>query len=199
MTTPCICAFTYLEPSILEQRLHIDGCSIAELIKQHATPNIFKQEHAPTLTALVDRIHSSAEERNDSLCALRTAELLLTLPASNDGSSAISHDATDPISAVAEYMALHYRESISNHALAELSHLSESQLRRRFIASYGQPPHTFLNRLRCRIGAEMLSYTTRTIEDIADAVGYGSTTDFYRHFKTIFGISPSAWRNMRRR
>jgi AraC-like DNA-binding protein len=91
-------------------------------------------------------------------------------------------------------MALHYREQISNRALAELSHLSESQLRRRFTIAYGQPPHAYLNLLRCRIGAEMLAYTTRTIENIAESVGYGCASDFYRHFKNLLGVSPSEWR-----
>ena len=184
---------------MLEQRLHLDGCSVSELLKKHSSPSIFKQEKFPALTALAERIYSAAKEHNDLLCTLRIAELLLTLPTSNNENSSISPDLFDPISIVAEYISLHYREPISNRTLAELSHLSESQLRRRFLASYGQPPHAFLNRLRCRIGSEMLGYTSRTVEDIAEAVGYGSASDFYRHFKALFGISPTAWRNMRRR
>ena len=198
-TTPCRCAFVYLEARMLERRLHLDGCSISELLKKHATPRIFKQEEFPALTALAERIHSSAKEHNDLLCALRIAELLLTLPAPTGEDSRIPGELSDPISAVAEYISLHYREPISSRTLAELLHLSESQLRRRFLASYGQPPHAFLNRLRCRIGSEMLAYTSRTVEDIAEAVGYGSASDFYRHFKDLFGISPTAWRNTRRR
>ncbi|MBQ8311530.1 MAG: AraC family transcriptional regulator [Clostridia bacterium] len=37
------------------------------------------------------------------------------------------------------------------------------------------------------------------IEHLSDAVGYGSASDFYRHFKALFGVSPTAWRNMRER
>lgn len=196
-TTTCICAFIYLEPRLLEKRFHIDGCSVAALLKKHTAPKIFKRDTAEALTALAERIYTAAKEHDELLCALRVMELLITSPASDTVDNFMPNDTDTPVSAVAAYMALHYREPLSNRALAELSHLSESQLRRRFLASYGLPPHAYLNRLRCRIGAEMLTYTARTIEDISEAIGYGSASDFYRHFKECFGSSPTAWRKQR--
>lgn len=198
-TEPCLCAFVYLDVSRLTRMLHVEGTSIIELLEKHTAPIVFRHGASAELCALAMRIYDAAKEHSEPLCALRATELLLSASPETVNAPDISPNTTDPISAVAEYMALHYRNPISNHTLAELSHLSESQLRRRFLTAYGLPPHAYLNRLRCRIGAEMLTYTARTVEDIATAVGYGSASDFYRHFKDLFDISPTAWRNTHRR
>ncbi len=65
-------------------------------------------------------------------------------------------------------------------------------------AVYGEPPHAYLNRLHCRIAAEMLQNTARTVEDIAEAVGYTCASDLFRHFRAAFGASPTAWRRARK-
>ena len=73
-------------------------------------------------------------------------------------------------------------------------HLSESQLRRRFVAAYGIPPIAYRNRLRCKIAMELLCRSELGVAQIAQQVGFEDPTDFYRRFRAETGLSPSDFR-----
>ena len=102
----------------------------------------------------------------------------------------------DAASQIAEYLSLHYCDSDSSKFLAEKCHLSESQLRRRFICAYGLPPIAYRNQLRCQIAAELLKRTSMTVLDISGRIGFNATSDFYRAFKKAYGTSPSGYRSL---
>jgi AraC-like DNA-binding protein len=61
------------------------------------------------------------------------------------------------------------------------------------------PPIAYRNRVRCRIAAELLTKSTLSIAEIADRVGFGSTSDFYRAFRTFYAVSPSEYRKESKR
>lgn len=193
---PCMCAFVYVREDLLQTRLRVSGISLQQLIESHATPQILHGSDAAPLSALTKRLLESTQKGNEPLCALQIAQILMELPHA-DGASPHAHR-TDPVSAAAAYMAAHYREKTSVAELAAACHLSESQLRRRFCKIYGEAPHAYLNRLRCRIGAQILLHTERTVEDISEAVGYSCSSEFFRHFKSTFALSPTAWRKANR-
>lgn len=91
---------------------------------------------------------------------------------------------------MADYLTERYNQPLTTKDMAAAFHLSESQLRRRFIAQYDVPPMVYRNRLRCRIGRELLMHTDRTIADIAEHLGFSAPSDFYRLFRKYYGISP---------
>ena len=105
----------------------------------------------------------------------------------------------DLIAPAVEYIYTNYRSPIRNTTLAAMCHLSESQLRRRFLATYALTPHAYTNRLRCRIAAQMLLDSTCSIEEVAEAVGFNATSDLFRNFKSNFSQSPTAWRKSHRK
>ena len=116
-----------------------------------------------------------------------------------EGSSLLPANLADPtIKNVAEYIALHYSDSFTSSDLASLCHLSESQLRRRFVAAYGNSPMAYRNSLRCRIAAELISRTELSIFEISSRVGYATTSDFFRAFVKYKGFSPSEYRRRKR-
>jgi AraC-like DNA-binding protein len=55
-------------------------------------------------------------------------------------------------------------------------------------------PLGYLNRLRCKIGGELLRHTDLTVAAVSDNVGYENASDFYRHFIATYGMSPSEFR-----
>ena len=105
---------------------------------------------------------------------------------------------SDYATLVVEFLSIHYMESQSAAELAEICHLSESQLRRHFIAAYGMPPIAYRNFMRCKIAAQLLVRTDLSISEISEKVGFSCTSDFYRAFMKHHSVSPSEYRNRRR-
>ena len=104
-----------------------------------------------------------------------------------------------PASFVMEYLSLHYNESIGVRELAGMCYISESQLRRQFLAAYGMSPMAFKTEQRCRIACELLVNTALSIADIAQQLGFSSTSDFFRMFKKRHGCAPGDYRKKCRR
>ncbi|MDP2079894.1 MAG: AraC family transcriptional regulator [Pseudotabrizicola sp.] len=52
----------------------------------------------------------------------------------------------------------------------------------------------FVNKYRIQDACGLLSETDQSILQVALAVGFASKSNFYREFKRIIGLTPSAWR-----
>lgn len=92
-----------------------------------------------------------------------------------------------------EYMALHYREELTNDLLAGEAGLSTTYFRRLFTAYVGMPPIAYLHKLRIDKAKEMLKSDYAKISDIAEYLGYASIYDFSRDFKKHTGVAPSRY------
>jgi len=95
---------------------------------------------------------------------------------------------------VINHIHTHYASKLSIDELAKLSHLSESQLTRRFRKLFGVSPHEYIMRVRVDAARTLLEETRRTISDIALEVGFTDHSHFIRTFKQIRGITPTAYR-----
>ncbi|HEY3378833.1 MAG TPA: AraC family transcriptional regulator, partial [Armatimonadota bacterium] len=87
-----------------------------------------------------------------------------------------------------------YSESLSVQDLAAIAYLSPSHLARLFHEAVGMAPIAYLIRFRMQHAAELLRQSTRSVADIAQAVGYTDSNYFTRQFKLTMGISPLAYR-----
>lgn len=83
--------------------------------------------------------------------------------------------------------------------LAESLNISESRLRHLFKASTGSSPTEYLQSLRLRRAEELLSTSFLTIKEIRVAVGMADGSNFIRHFKKTYGMTPLEYRAMKRR
>lgn len=192
---PCRCWFVYVRPEAVRSLLsQVPGTEIPTVIRQAEHP-----QATALLGELVRRARSSDPHREAGVF-LRLALFLTEAAQWFSKASKLSPESqckvpTDEIAAsIAEYLSLHYGENTSSEDLAELCHLSASQLRRRFTAVYGVPPIAYRNSIRCRIASELLLRTDRTVAQIAEQVGYPSPSDFSRAFKGSLGSSPSEYR-----
>jgi len=101
------------------------------------------------------------------------------------------------IGAVISKMEQDYALPLSIRELAEVANMSERNLARRFREGMGMAPVEYLLHLRMRRAAHLLRDTTRSIAEIATAVGIDNGNYFSRQFKRIMGVSPRELRRQR--
>ncbi len=78
--------------------------------------------------------------------------------------------------------------------LAELVHLSASQLGRAFKRELGTSPMQYLTRVRAHRLAHLLLETDLPIGAAMSQVGWRSRGHAARHFTAVMGVSPSTYR-----
>jgi len=78
--------------------------------------------------------------------------------------------------------------------LARIAHVSEAHFIRTFRATFGEPPHRYLQRRRVERAMFLLRATATSVTDICFEVGFGSLGTFSRTFSEIVGESPTAFR-----
>ena len=78
--------------------------------------------------------------------------------------------------------------------LGTLSGVSQAHLARTFKHYYGQTPTEFVNELRLKYAATLLTTTPGSIADVAEDCGFSNLSYFYRRFSRRFGCPPRAFR-----
>ena len=200
----CGCRFAYLEPRELlflvfqENKRATDllseafGYDVPAIIRKNEYPHIYN-----ILKATLEDVFAGGENTN-LLCALHISELLLKIPECFDKIKAQTADAPqkpqDKIALVEAFISSRYNEDITSDMLCNICYLSESQLRRRFKATYGLSPLKYLHNLRCSIAGSLLIRTDLTVADISQRVGYCDVSEFYRHFVARFKVAPTLYR-----
>ena len=81
--------------------------------------------------------------------------------------------------------------------LAKLCFVSESSLRRLFIAFCGLSPDGYLHKVRMNVACARLLSSDTSVIDVATECGYPTLSSFNRQFKKTFGVSPTTWRKER--
>jgi AraC-like DNA-binding protein len=79
-------------------------------------------------------------------------------------------------------------------SLAAAVGVSRASLYRRFESSVGTSPGEYLTTWRMVRARELLRLGDASMAEVADAVGYRSTTSFSRAFGRHHGVAPSTWR-----
>lgn len=79
-------------------------------------------------------------------------------------------------------------------SLATLAGMSRSTFAEHFSRIFDQSPIEFVQRVRLRLGAHLLSTTDLPIKIIASSVGYDSRSYFSRAFRAAYGTDPKTYR-----
>lgn len=78
--------------------------------------------------------------------------------------------------------------------LATLAGMGRTAFTERFSETFGHGPMEFVQRVRLRVAARLLTGTDLPIKVIAGSVGYASRTSFSKAFEAEFGVPPSQYR-----
>src|SRR4051794_11742022 len=87
-----------------------------------------------------------------------------------------------------------YAQPLDIPRLARIAHTSEAHFIRTFHATFGEPPHRYLQRRRVERAMALLRETDRSVTEICFAVGFSSLGTFSRTFTAIVGQPPSTYR-----
>ncbi len=127
-----------------------------------------------------------------------TYEILLSL-LSESRLSYVQKDKAQGVEAVADYIARHYQEDLTNERLAARCGISVVYFRKLFTRVIGVSPINYLHRVRTARAAELLQEDALDISEIAERVGYSSVYHFSAMFKKYMGTPPSKYRLLLRR
>ena len=96
-----------------------------------------------------------------------------------------------PIRAAIRIFADHIEDPVQIADVAAAVDLSERHLERCFKQATGQSPLKYYRLMRLKKARQRVLYSTDTITEIAQSVGYASSTPMARHYAEAFGVNPN--------
>jgi transcriptional regulator GlxA family with amidase domain len=119
-------------------------------------------------------------------------ELLLEGSDSNEDND--TETLNDHIRRALDYVDDNYTGSISLKEMAGFACLSEYHFSRLFKKITGYSPYEYIIKYRVNKAKNLLKNTDKTVEEIAEAVGFGSNSNFVRTFREVEGLTPLKYR-----
>lgn len=150
-------------------------------------------ELAAHLVRLFDVMRASGETASLAIQSewLRLMHLLLTRSWAIVAPPASGALAPGQWQRIRDYCVAHLSEKITLDELAALCELGRFQFLRQFKQTVGMTPHAWLLRLRLEHACSLLSRTSHTIAEVAQAVGFYDQSHFNRAFRQAFRVPPS--------
>ena len=108
-------------------------------------------------------------------------------------SLAAAESASNPVSAVLEYVRSHLSELLTVADMADLVRLSPSAFAHLFRDVTGRSPYQFVKEMRLDRARELLVDGDFTVARISKEVGYASVSHFISEFRGRFGVTPRAY------
>lgn len=100
----------------------------------------------------------------------------------------------DPIFQFVGHIRDNYANTIAIPEIARKIGLSQRQLERRFQTVFRTSPRKYIVRLRVLVASDQLRDSDAPITEIAHKCGFYDHSSFIRHFRSIFGTTPLAYR-----
>ncbi|MCX6875293.1 MAG: AraC family transcriptional regulator [Verrucomicrobia bacterium] len=106
--------------------------------------------------------------------------------------------ATAVVQAMLDHLHTHYHRPLDLSDLAATLGMNASYLSSLFVSMLGVHFRRYLSEFRVAKAMELLRDPLWRISEVAAATGYRSPSHFNNVFKTMVGVSPSAWRDANR-
>jgi transcriptional regulator GlxA family with amidase domain len=100
----------------------------------------------------------------------------------------------DSLSETLEWMQRHLGADLTVTVLARRAAMSERTFARRFRQQTGTTPAKWVTRARIARAQTLLETTALSVENVAEAAGFGSPVAFRERFKDIVGVAPFEYR-----
>lgn len=102
--------------------------------------------------------------------------------------------ASPGIAPILEHIRQHIHQQWSVSDMANKAMMSKRTFERRFMEATGEWPGQWLINERIEAAKEILAQTNQPMEEIAGAVGFGSSHTLRHHFRRLVKLSPSDYR-----
>lgn len=96
---------------------------------------------------------------------------------------------------IRDYIEEHYMENISLETVSDRFFMNKEYLSTLFRKKYGETVGGYIIRLKIEAAKRQLEHSDRTIDQIADSLGYTDSCYFSRQFRKNTGISPGKYRS----
>lgn len=104
------------------------------------------------------------------------------------------------ITQITSYVAEHYCDStLSLKQISQHLGYHENYISNLFKQAYDEKISVYIEKLRIEKSKEQLEHSEKKIAEIAEMVGYTSDVSFRRAFKKMVGVSPTEYREIRKR
>lgn len=103
-------------------------------------------------------------------------------------------DLKNAVSETINYINLNFENDITNKNIAKLVGYHPYHLNRLFLKHTGQSIHKYVLTRRIEEAKRLLLNSTLNLTDIAERVGFNSTSHFSSYFKQVVGLSPYRYR-----
>ncbi len=194
-------------------------CSIGFLITENRRRSVSKLSHrllgfcegekaqvmrnVPAFCKEIYRLRGNAVTPNDCIPAIEFILLLAKYAEKLADFSAVSiaipHDSDmNRIALLENLVNGEFMTDITPRTAAELLHISTRQLSRIVKKRFGTTFTRAIIGKRLETAAKLLLETERTVESIADAVGFSSTAFLHREFKAKYNMTPIEYRSFLR-
>lgn len=139
--------------------------------------------------------------RPESQLAVKALMMLMIADLAWHHMLGVSSHSQDPkaeaLKNVITYIRKHYSEKIYIGQLAELMNFNEQYFSRFFKKTVGKTPVEYINEVRIRQAARLLTNTNDSVLEIAEKCGFGNVGHFIDTFKKYTGKKPLEYRNAR--
>ena len=145
----------------------------------------------------LDRLPRSEQAR---WCVWKSVELLYLLSAQEEEtpdappSPALDRKTALVLDETRRYMEEHLDEHLTIPTLRRRALLSATTFKKGFHRMYGLPVHTWLRQRRMERAAKLLQDSSLSVLGVAQAVGYGSVSQFSAAFRRQYGLTPAQYR-----
>ncbi len=154
-----------------------------------------------TIDRLGDECHRPSQTR-PAMCKALLTQFLVEISRAADehqpAAAPVSKRARDIVESFADELRLSLDRSWSLNKMADRSGYSPTQLSLLFRQVTGMSPIRWLTSERVRSACDLLTYTDQCVVEIAGETGFGSRSQLHRSFRSIMGMPPGAYRQIRR-
>ena len=161
----------------------------------HLKLNATDLAHVNSIVEEIEEAQESLVAGSEFCCETKLRELILFL--SRRYSNVVTQGGNKnmvKLGDVISYMEKNYREDLRFEDLAAAAHLAPTTLRRLFHESFGCSPMAYLQQLRVKKAMLLLADPTKSVGDIAFAIGFNDSGYFTRIFKKETGETPREFR-----
>ena len=124
----------------------------------------------------------------------------MVMPPHRDGGQAqyvphpIRTESKGGLAPVLEWAQKHMDQSLTVDLLARKASMSVRTFARRFQEETGTTPHQWITHQRLLQAQRLLETTNQSIDEVAEAVGFGSAATLRQHFGRVRSTTPTAYR-----